>query len=346
MAATVSSPPRSRTDWGRRLRESLRAWTYIAPAALIMFFITLIPQAYQIWMAFTNFRIQNLRFNIFDPSTWSQYAPSWVWFDNFLRIIRSDLPIQNYNFGRLLLFNVVWTISNVAFHVILGVAIALALNSRYVIGRRVYRAFYVIPWAMPSLITAVTWRNMYDDRFGAINLLLAKLNELLGLNLPTGIKWLIQAIPPIGGLLSFLPLAFYCALVANIWLGWPFMSVVATGALQAIPAELYEAAEVDGASAWQKFWRITVPLLRPAMVPAIMLGSIWTFNQFNVIYFITEGGPLGRTEILVTQAYKLVLQHRLYGIASAFSIVVFFILLIFTLINNRVTRATEAYDVA
>ncbi len=346
MAATAVHPPKPRSERQRRLRESLRAWAYIAPAALIMLFITLIPQAYQIWMAFTDFRIQNLRFNVFDPSTWEQYAPNWVWFDNFVRIIKSDLPIENYNFGRLLLFNVVWTVSNVALHVVLGVAIALALNSRYVIGRRIYRALYVIPWAMPSLITAVTWHNMYDDRFGAVNLLLAKLNELLGTHFPTDIKWLIDAHPPIGGLLSFLPLAFYCALVANVWLGWPFMSVVATGALQAIPSELYEAAEVDGASAWQKFWHITVPLIRPAMVPAIMLGSIWTFNQFNVIYFITEGGPLGRTEILVTQAYKLVLQHRLYGIASAFSIVVFFILLIFTLINNRVTRATEAYDVA
>jgi arabinogalactan oligomer/maltooligosaccharide transport system permease protein len=123
------------------------------------------------------------------------------------------------------------------------------------------------------------------------------------------------------------------------------MTVVATGALQSIPSELYEAADIDGASGWQKFWRVTVPLIRPAMVPAIMLGTIWTFNNFNVIYFVTEGGPFGRTEILVTQAFKLVYEQRLYGVASAFSIVVFFVLLLLTLINNRVTRATEAYDV-
>ena len=89
---------------------------------------------------------------------------------------------------------------------------------------------------------------------------------------------------------------------------------------------------------------VTFPLLRPAMVPAIMLGFIWTFNQFNVIFFISEGGPLGLTEILVTQAYKLVAENQLYGVASAFAVIVFFILLVITLIQNRVTRATEAAD--
>ncbi|MBN1955908.1 MAG: sugar ABC transporter permease [Anaerolineae bacterium] len=344
---TAPAPPtRAKTTQQRRWQESLRAWVYIAPAGLIMLFITLLPQGYQIWMAFTDFRVQNLRFNILSPATWQDYAPPWIWFDNFVRIITSDMPIENYYFGRLLLFNVVWTISNVAFHVTLGVIIAMVLNGKYVLGRRFYRALYVIPWAMPPLIAAVTWHNMYDYRFGAVNLLLAQFNQVLGTSLPTDIRWMLEGTPPIGGLLQFLPLAYYCTLVANIWLGWPFMSVVATGALQAIPSEMYEAAEVDGASPWQRFWKITLPLIRPAMVPAIMLGSIWTFNQFNVIYFISQGGPLGRTEILVTQAYKLVLNHRLYGMAAAFSIVVFLILLVFTLVNNRVTQATEAYDVA
>ncbi len=141
-------------------------------------------------------------------------------------------------------------------------------------------------------------------------------------------------------------LAFYAVLIANVWLGWPFMMVVATGALQSIPPDLYEAADVDGATKWTQFRQITLPLLRPAMVPAIMLGTIWTFNQFNVIFFITAGGPRGQTDLLVTQAYKLIQQEQLYGAAAAFSIIVFFILLVITLINNRVTRATKAYDEA
>lgn len=341
IALTVSKPMEK--SFSQRLRESRTAWVYILPAGLLMAVITLFPQLFQVWMAFTDFRIGNLRFNLFNSETWTQYMPDWVGFENFIKVLTSSLAIENYNFLRLLAFNLVWTFSNVIVHVTLGVLIALALNSKDLIGKRVYRALFVLPWAIPVYISALTWRNMYDDRFGAINQLIAQLNTWLGTGLPENTRWLTEAHPE--GLLYFLPLSFFAVLVANIWLGWPFMTVVATGALQSIPSELYEAADIDGASGWQKFWTVTVPLIRPAMVPAIMLGTIWTFNGFNVIYFITDGGPFGRTEILITQAFKLVYEQRLYGVASAFGIVVFFVLLIITLINNRVTRATEAYNV-
>ncbi len=331
------------TSFTKALAESRTAWLYIAPAYLLMMVITFFPQAFQIWMAFTDFRIQNLRFNLFDSTTWERFAPEVVGLDNFVKILTSSLAIENYNFTRLLAFNIVWTFSNVFFHVGLGVLIALALNSKNLVGRRLYRALFVLPWAIPGYITALTWRNMYDDRFGAINQLIAIINNQLGTSFPSNIRWLEVSHPE--GLLSFLPVAFFALLLTNIWLGWPFMTVVATGALQSIPLELYEAAEIDGASGWQKFWSVTVPLIRPAMVPAIMLGTIWTFNNFNVIYFISEGGPFGRTEILITQAFKLVFEQRLYGVASAFGFVVFMVLLIITLLNNRITRATEAYDV-
>ena len=326
------------------LKSTALAWAYIAPAGVLMAVITLFPQVFQVWMAFTDFRIQNLRFNLFDTSTWEQFSPEWVGLENFVKIINSSLALPNYDFDRMLVFNIVWALSNVAIHVTLGMLIAIALNYKDLIGRRVYRALFVLPWAIPGYITALTWANMYDPRFGAINQLLAIINENLGTNFPIDTRWLETTQVPLS-IFPILPLAFYCVLLANIWLGWPFMTVVATGALQSIPDELYEAADIDGANGWQKFWNVTVPLIRPAMVPAIMLGTIWTFNNFNVIYFISGGGPQGRTEILVTQAFKLVFEQRLYGVASAFGIVVFFILLFITLINNRVTRATEAYDV-
>lgn len=329
----------------QQIKASRTPWLYIAPAALVMLFVTLFPNIYQIYMALTDYRVRNLRFNLLNPETWASYAPQFVGLDNFRRILTNQLTIENYDFWRLLLFNITWTVTNVAFHVILGILIALVLNSKQVIGRRLYRALFVLPWAMPGYVAALTWRNMYDDRFGAINQLLGVINRLLGTSLPTNTRWFVVTEPPIGGPLSFLPLAFYAVLIANVWLGWPFMSVVATGALQSISKELYEAASIDGASAWQQLWRITLPLIRPAMVPAIMLGTIWTFNQFSVIYFISEGDPFGRTEILITQAFKLVNEQRLYGVAAAFSLFVFLILLTFTLINNRITRATEAYDV-
>lgn len=328
---------------GHRIKGSLTAWAYIAPAGLLMAVITLYPQIFQIWMAFTDYVPKNLRYSWLIPGT-SKYAPNFVGFSNFQRIITNQLGIADYNFGRLLVFNIVWTIANLIFHVSLGVIIAMILNQKKLLGRKIYRALFILPWAIPGYIAARTWRNMFNDQFGFFNLLAKAFNDLFHTQLDTKIKWLVTATPPIGGLLSFLPLAFYAVLLANVWLGWPFMTVVATGALQSIPPELYEAAEMDGANGWSQFWNVTVPMIRPAMVPAIMLGTIWTFNGFNVIYFITQGDPLGRTEILVTQAFKLVYNQRLYGVAAAFGIVVFLILLIFTLINNRVTRATEAYN--
>ncbi len=334
---------KSGSEFSKEVKKSSIAWAYIAPAGLLMMIITFLPQVYQIWMAFTDYAIKNLRFNPINPAT-AQFAPTWVGFQNFLDILQNNLAIPNYNFGRLLTFNIVWTVANLVFHVGLGVLIAIVLNDKHLIGRKIYRALFVLPWAIPGYIAALTWRNMFSDRFGAINQLLAVINQTIGTSFATNTAWLTDANPPIGSFLSFLPIAFYCLLVTNIWLGWPFMTVVATGALQSIPTELYEAADMDGASGWDKFWKVTVPMIRPAMVPAIMLGTIWTFNNFSVIYFISEGGPFGMTEILVTQAFKLVYQQRLYGVAGAFSIVVFIILFAITMINNRVTRATEAFN--
>jgi arabinogalactan oligomer/maltooligosaccharide transport system permease protein len=115
--------------------------------------------------------------------------------------------------------------------------------------------------------------------------------------------------------------------------------------LQSIPGDLYEAASIDGANSRQSFFNITVPLLRPAMVPAAVYGIVATFNLFNLIYLMSSGGPLRQTEILVTTAYRLVNEQRLYGVAAAFSVIIFFVLLILTLITNRITKATERYDV-
>jgi arabinogalactan oligomer/maltooligosaccharide transport system permease protein len=123
------------------------------------------------------------------------------------------------------------------------------------------------------------------------------------------------------------------------------MMVIALGALQSIPAELFEAADIDGASPWQKFRKITIPLLRPAMTPAIILGVVWTFNMFNIIYLVSGGAPYGATDILITSAYRWAFERYQYGYAAAYSTIIFVILLGYALLNLRVTRATEsAYE--
>ncbi len=346
----------SRARRKRLFRDTRRAWLYIAPAGLLMIIITLLPQLFQWWMSLTDFEITNLRYNPLIPGS-AEFRPEYSYYEgtvfgydvshipgigNFVRILKSELAIQDYYFPRLLFFNVWWTVSNVVLHTVIGVAIAMALNYKNLIGRKIYRALFIIPWAIPGMVSATVWTNMFHDRFGAVNQLIDLFNQAFFTSIPDTTRWLAQVDNE--GILAWLPMSYFAALMTNVWLGWPFMTVVATGALQSIPNEMYEAADIDGATGWQKFKKITLPLLRPAMVPAIMLGTIWTFNQFNIIYFVTNGGPKGRTEILVTQAYKLIFTQRLYGIGAAFSIVVFFILLAFTLMQNRVTRATESYD--
>lgn len=305
------------------------AYLYILPAFVVLAFITFYPIGYQFWMSVTDFQLKHLRL----------LNPGYVGLDNFVNVLVRGLPVTNYDFLRLLVFNLVWTFINVFLHVTIGILIAMALNTEGLPGKRIYRSLFVIPWALPSLVSGMIWANMWHDKFGAINLLLQEL-ALRG-----DIRWLLETQPVVNlpqiGLV--LPLSFFAVLIANVWLGWPFMMVIATGALQSIPKELYEAADVDGATRWQQFWRITLPLIRPAMVPAIMIGIMMTFNQFNVIFFVTGGGPLGLTEILVTQGFKLVNPQGWYGVASAFNIIVFIILAIITLITNRVSRATEPY---
>ena len=225
----------------------------------------------------------------------------------------------------------------------LGVAIALLLNHPGLKLKRLYRALYVLPVLIPPIVVATTWRNMFNQDAGAVNMLLALVGQLFRIPPETfSIDWLRQVEDPI----SFipLPLSYYAMLIANIWLGWPLNAVVATGALQSVPQELYEAAEMDGAGPWQKFRNVTLVYLRPAMIPYAIYGFVITFNLFHLAYFMSAGGPFGRTEQLVTQAFRLVNEQRLYGVAAAFSVFMFFILLAATLVTNRMARATASFD--
>ncbi|MGA7991742.1 MAG: sugar ABC transporter permease, partial [Thermoanaerobaculia bacterium] len=135
--------------------------------------------------------------------------------------------------------------------------------------------------------------------------------------------------------------SFLSILATNGWLSFPFMMVISLGALQSIPADLYEAARVDGATRWQQFRAITLPSLKPALIPAIILSVVWTFNMFNIVYLVTQGEPGGSTEILITQSYKFAFEKYKYGYAAAYSTIIFGILLVYGTLQNRITKATE-----
>ncbi len=311
-------------------------YLYLVPAFIVMGIITYYPMVYQVWMSFTNYGLKNLRVNA--P------APDYVGLSNYIKILTNGLGLSYYNFWHMLGFNLFWTFSNVIIHVALGILIAVALNRQGLWFKGIYRAIYILPIVLPQIIIANIFRNMFDPDYGAINQGLAAFSKILfGLSPDLfHIRWIDQVDPPI----SWLPLtlSYFALLITNVWLGWPFMTIVASGALQSIPKDLYEAATIDGANGTQQFWRITLPLIRPAMLPAAVYGLVVTFNLFSLVYFLSGGGPLRQTEILVTQAYRLINEQRLYGVAAAFCVYIFFILLVLTLITNAVSRATESYD--
>ena len=178
----------------------------------------------------------------------------------------------------------------------------------------------IVPWALPNYITALTWKAMFHRQFGAINGLLVALHL-------TPVSWF-----------SRFWTAFTANVVTNVWLGFPFMMVVTLGALSRIPKELEEAAALDGATRWQRLRHVIVPLLRPALLPSVLLGAIWTFNMFNIVFFVSGGEPDGATDILVSQAYRWAFTrgHR-YGYAAAYAVLIFAILAVWTMLTQRRT---------
>jgi arabinogalactan oligomer/maltooligosaccharide transport system permease protein len=320
----------------RRRRFSPDARTallYLLPAFFVMGIITFYPLLFQTWMSFTDFQLKNLSGKI---------APNYVGVGNYVDILQSKLAIPNFEFLRLLFFNLFWAFSNVVIHVVFGVAVALLLNVKGLRFKRFYRAIFILPVIIPPIIVATIWRNMFDQENGAVNMILRAIGSLFRIPPEAfNIDWVGQVNDPFWFIP--LPLAFFALIVANSWLGWPLNAVVATGALQSIPPDLYEAAAVDGASSWQKFRVVTLPFLRPAMIPYAIYGFVITFNLFYLSYFMSGGGPFGRTELFVTEAYKLVNDFQLYGVAAAFSVLMFFLLLGITLVTNRMAKATASY---
>ena len=240
--------------------------------------------------------------------------------------------------GAVFVKTIVWTVVNVAFHVGLGVMLAVALNGP-IRGKSLYRILLDHSLGRAGVHHRAHLARMFDYEYGAVNLLLAKAAQF------PPVAWLLEVLhltPPVNWL-GDATHAFEACIVANVWLGFPFMMVIALGGMQGIPHELYEAARIDRASRWQQFWHITLPLLKPVLLPAITLGTIWTFNNLNVIWLVSNGGePQDSTHILVSYVYKAVFNLYRYGYGAALSMVMFFMLLAFSLVFLHRTRATES----
>lgn len=290
-----------------RIKKNKIAYLYIAPALLVVMLVSIFPIIYGVGLSFSNMNLY----------TMGSKTVQFVGLRNYIKALGS----MDSQFLIVLFRTLIWTAANVFFHVTIGLVIALVLNKKDLKFRGLYRTFIILPWAVPQFVTALTWKMLYNDQFGFINLLL----RTLGLE---PVRWLSDG-----------KIAFIAVIIVNIWLGFPFMSMVATGALQSISKEYYEAADIDGASFFQKLFRITLPLLKPAMLPAIILGTIWTFTNFNVIYLITAGGPNNATEIVSTYQFNVLSRQSAYSLAATYSVIVSMILMLITFINMKVTKA-------
>ncbi|MFC0004692.1 ABC transporter permease subunit [Micromonospora siamensis] len=249
-----------------------------------------------------------------------------VGLQNFTRVL-TDPNISGPFFGTLA-WNFAFAIGSTGLTFLLGMAIALALHSPRMRGTNFYRVLLILPYAMPSFAMLLVWRDMFNTDFGLIN-------NLFGLS----VDWFGEAWS-----------ARIAVLLVQLWLGYPYMFLVATGALQAIPRELTEATSVDGATPWQSFRAVTLPLLLVAISPLLIASFAYNFNNVNAILFTTDGGPFpadnprnGATDLLITYTYRLAFgaQGAEFGLAATVSIFIFAIVAIVSAISFSRTRKQE-----
>ena len=286
------------------IKNNRLAYLYTMPTLIVMSLVVLYPFIYNVVLSFSNMNLTHF-------NNWQL-----IGIQNYIAVFKET------TFWYFLFKTLLWTVINIFFHVSIGIFLAMILN-KDIKGKTFFRTLLILPWAVPQYITALTWRGMFNSEYGAISLLLNN----MGIHIP----WLTTEWG-----------AFTACIITNVWLGFPFMMIIALGGLQSIPDELYEAAEIDGASWYHKFKNITVPLIKPVMIPAITLGIIWTFNNFNVVWLVSNGGePADTTHILVSWVYKSGFRYFRMGYAAAFSMIIFALLLIFSWKFIKKTKATE-----
>ncbi len=308
----------------QRLRRSMNtywyAWAMVTPVVIVLGVLVFYPLVQGIWMTFTNINEGNQVPDICtkvlggaetcrpNPNQWQ-----YVGLSNYGDLLTGRVG----EFWPQLRVTLIWTAACVFFHYTIGLALAILLH-REIKGRGIYRVLLILPWAIPAFVSAFAWKFIYDRDHGILNAVL----QAIGLqNGAYPMDWL-----------SSPTLALIAVIVVNVWLGVPFMMVALLGGLQAVPGELYEAAEMDGASPWQRFTNITLPSLRPVSASVILLGTIWTFNMFPIIYLITRGGPAGATDILVTGSFKAAFEGlRNYSLAATYGVLILAILVVYSI---------------
>src|SRR3954451_1995844 len=271
-----------------RTSDQTFAALLISPAAAFVFCIAIYPILRVLWLSF------------FTQNLGTSLVPKFVGIDNYIRLAN-----DGHFFGTVRT-TVFFTFVSVAIELVLGLTFALLLNHEFR-GRAIARAAMLVPWALPTAVLAWAWSWIFNDQFGVMNDLLHRFGILV-----RPIAWLGSGSA-----------ALFAVIFADVWKTTPFVVIILLAGLQNIPAELYEAAEIDGASAWRRFRFVTLPLLMPSMMVVLLFRAIQSFGIFDLIFVMTGGGPGGATETLAIYTYNTYLRYLDFGYGSAMVVVSF-----------------------
>lgn len=282
MSLAADNIPARRPWLSGNVRVKLFAYLLVAPVIILICGLVAYPFLFAIWVSFTDMVVGSVG--------------NFVGFKNF-----------EYLAGTATFYSAIWNtivivLVSDALKLVIGLGLALLVHQNLP-GRGIFRSFLMLPWAMPAFVAFLTWRVLYQPIGGGINLILTQ----------TGIY------PEVIDFLGSRSTAMGSVIVASVWRGFPFWFVSILAALQAVPKELYEAAIVDGASAWQRFWNVTIPSLMPVIIVTTLLSSIWTANGFEHVWLLTAGGPSDATMVFPVLAY-FGMQTQRIGEAAAVSV--------------------------
>ena len=290
-----------------RGREQRTAWILLLPALLLLLFVFAYPIGRAFWLS------------LFTKNLGTELQPVFSGLDNYVRMAGDGRFWQSF------WTTTVFTTSTVVLELLLGMGIALVLNQRF-LGRSLVRTTAILPWALPTALIGLAWAWIFNDQFGVVNDILLRLG-LIG----SGINWLGEPT-----------LAMIAVILADVWKTTPFISILLLAGLQSISPDLYEAHAVDGATAWQSFRQITLPLLMPQILIALLFRFAQAFGIFDLIAVMTGGGPGGATEVVSLYIYSTVMRYLDFGYGAALVVVTFLLLIAIVAIASFLLNKSRA----
>lgn len=290
-------------------KRKLQPYLYIAPVMILLLLMFGYPLIKSIIMSFQEYKLSRL-----DKVSWNNFA-------NYVNMF------SDKNFLLLLKNSLIYVIASVLGQFLLGMGLALGLNGKFK-GRGIYQSIVFLPWAFSAFVVGLLFRWSFNGEYGVVNDLLMKLGII-----DKGISWL--GTPG---------LSLAVVIMAMIWIGIPFFGINILAALQSVPEDIYEAADMDGCGIFRKFFTLTLPYIKPTIIMTVLLRTIWIFNSFDLVVIITEGGPANYSQTLPSYMYTQAFSAYDFGLAGAFGVLLMIILTCYALIFLKVTQYDKAGD--